>query len=163
QMFGKCLLYWFKYSLHDEAFAKYALPIPALASLLATPFWLWVSRRTSKRTTWLIALGVSALALIAFLADTSHSKAVILVISTAVALAAACIAFMFFAMIPDTVDYNELVTGERNEAKIFGFAVFAQKFALAVNAMLLGQLLELSGFVANREQAPQTLLAIKGI
>src|SRR5262249_3763004 len=25
QMFGKCLLYWFKYSLHDEAFAKYAL------------------------------------------------------------------------------------------------------------------------------------------
>ncbi len=163
QMYAKCILYWFKYALHDESFARYALPIPAFAALVAAPFWTWVSRRTSKRVAWLIALGVTAIACLVFLADTSRSAQSILIETCFVAIGLACTPLMFFAMIPDTVDHNELVTGVRDEAKIFGYAVFAQKLALAINAVLLGQLLESTGFVANQEQSAGTLFALKSI
>ncbi len=163
QMYAKCILYWFKYALHEESLARYALPIPAFAALVAAPFWTWVSRRTSKRVAWLIALGVTAIACLVFVADSSRSTTSTLVVTCFVAIGLACTPLMFFAMIPDTVDHNELVTGVRDEAKIFGFAVFAQKLALAINAVLLGQLLESAGFLANKEQSTATLLALKAI
>ncbi|HEY0942005.1 MAG TPA: glycoside-pentoside-hexuronide (GPH):cation symporter [Steroidobacter sp.] len=161
QMYAKCILYWCKYGLHDEQFVKYVLPIPAFAALIAAPFWTWLSRRTSKREAWLIALAVASASCLAFVLDDSRSTTSMLIITCFVAFGLACTPLMFFAMIPDTVDYNEVVTGRRDEAKIFGFAVFAQKLALAVNAVVLGQLLELSGFVANQEQTEGTLLGLK--
>lgn len=161
QMYAKCILYWCKYGLQDEGFVKYVLPIPAFAALIAAPFWTWLSRRTSKREAWLIALAVASASCLAFVLDGSRSGTTMLVITCFVAFGLACTPLMFFAMIPDTVDYNEVVTGKRDEAKIFGFAVFAQKLALAVNAVLLGQLLGMTGFVANQQQAEGTLLGLK--
>lgn len=161
QMYTKCILYWLKYGLHDEGLAQYVLPIPAFAALLAAPFWTWVARRTSKRTAWLMALALATLSCLAFVLDSSRSATAMLVVTCFVAIGLACTPLMFFAMIPDTVDHNELVTGARDEAKIFGFAVFAQKLALAINAVVLGELLEAAGFVANQEQSADTLLGMK--
>lgn len=161
QMYAKCILYWLKYGLHDEALAQYVLPMPAFAALLAAPFWTWVARRSSKRSAWLMALALASISCLAFVFDSSRSTTGLLVVTCFVAIGLACTPLMFFAMIPDTVDHNELVTGRRDEAKIFGFAVFAQKLALAINAVLLGELLETAGFVANQEQSAGTLLGMK--
>jgi GPH family glycoside/pentoside/hexuronide:cation symporter len=70
---------------------------------------------------------------------------------------------MFWSMLPDTVEYNEWVRGDRSEAKIFGFATFGQKTAYAINALLLGQLLTAIGFVADQPQSPEILLDLRGI
>jgi Na+/melibiose symporter-like transporter len=61
------------------------------------------------------------------------------------------------------VDYNELQLGRRDEAKIFGFGIFAREAALASNAILLGQLLEVAQFVANQQQSAGVLLDMKAI
>ncbi len=66
-------------------------------------------------------------------------------------------------MLPDTVEYGEAMTGVRAEARTFGFATFAQKSAVGLNALLLGGLLSVSGFEANAEQTDSTLLAMKAI
>lgn len=44
-----------------------------------------------------------------------------------------------------------------------GFAVFAQKVALALNAVLLGILLESAGYVANQSLSAATLDGIKAM
>jgi glycoside/pentoside/hexuronide:cation symporter, GPH family len=163
QMFSKMLVYWFKYGLHNAAVAKYALALSPIAMILATPFWVWVGKRTSKRTAWLCGIAISAAGVIAFFFDFSNSVAVTLILVAVISIGTICTPLMFFSMIPDTVDYNEAQLGRRDEAKIFGFAIFAQKAALAINAIVLGQLLELIRFVANQQQSAAALLGMKTI
>jgi GPH family glycoside/pentoside/hexuronide:cation symporter len=163
QMFSKMLLYWFKYGLHNEAFGKYALSLSPIAMILATPFWVWLARRTSKRPAWLCGIAISAAGMIAFFFDSSKSVPVALALVAVVSIGTICTPLMFFSMMPDTVDYNELQLGRRDEAKIFGFGIFAQKAALAINAILLGQLLEVAQFVANQQQGAGVLLDMKAI
>ncbi|MGH8443635.1 MAG: MFS transporter, partial [Solimonas sp.] len=62
---------------------------------------------------------------------------------------------------PDTVEYNEWRFGRRDEAKVFGVASFTQKIAMGLSALLLGGLLDGSGFVANAAQGPASLQAIR--
>ncbi len=80
-----------------------------------------------------------------------------------IGLGSSALAVLFWSMLPDTVEYGEWKTGNRAEAKVFGFATFAQKAAVGINALLLGLLLDLSGFRANRDQAPDTLFAMEAI
>lgn len=161
QMFAKMLLYWFKYGLANPALLKYAIAVAPVAMIIVTPLWLLLARRTSKRVAWLIGLAISAVGVLAFFLDSSRSTTVALTLITLISVGSICTPLMFFSMIPDTVDYNELQSGRRDEAKIFGFAVFAQKAAIAVNAVALGQSLELMHFVANRQQSEATLLGMK--
>lgn len=64
---------------------------------------------------------------------------------------------LFWSMLPDTVEWGEAHHGVRHKAKVFGFASFAQKAALGVNALLLGLMLDGVGYKANQAQSAQTL------
>jgi GPH family glycoside/pentoside/hexuronide:cation symporter len=67
---------------------------------------------------------------------------------------------MYWAMLPDTVEYNAVKTGRRDAAKVFGFAGFVQKVALAVNVFLFGSLLSATGYVADVAQPENVTSAI---
>lgn len=162
-MFGKCILYWFKYGLNDMASLSIALPMPALVVILMLPFWIFFARRTSKRAAWMLGSVISAVGYVAFFFNPSGSTAVTILIMLFITAGQASYAVMFWSMVPDTVEYNEWKLGSREEAKIFGFAAFAQKVALGVNAILLGQMLSFVGFVANQPQTPEAILGIKAI
>jgi len=81
----------------------------------------------------------------------------------AIAVGTSAFAVMFWAMLPDTVEYDDWLCGERNEAKVFGFATFAQKAALGLNALFLGVLLDLVGFQPGAVQTDATLDGMKAI
>ncbi|WP_211607587.1 MFS transporter [Paraburkholderia nemoris] len=68
----------------------------------------------------------------------------------------ASFAISYWAMLPDTVEFNEWKFGERNEVRSAGFGAFSNKAALAANTMLLGQILGMAGFVANHPQRIDT-------
>ncbi|MGL5083393.1 MAG: MFS transporter [Microcoleaceae cyanobacterium] len=52
-----------------------------------------------------------------------------------------------WSMIPDVVDLDELNTGQRREGIFYAFMVFLQKIGLALGLFLVGQVLQLAGFV----------------
>jgi GPH family glycoside/pentoside/hexuronide:cation symporter len=69
-----------------------------------------------------------------------------------------------WSMIPDVVDLDELNTGQRREGIFYGFMVLLQKFGLALGLFLVGQGLELSGFIEGQTDISQpnsALLAIR--
>lgn len=162
-MFSKCLIYYFKYVLRDPAAAAYGLMIPGFTMLVTVPFWVLIANRTSKRTTWLIAAGGSVLGYMFFFFNGSSSNVIAFASITWISAFNAAYGVMLWSMLPDTVEYEEAQTGERPEARVNGFASFAQKSSLGVNALLLGVLLNLSGYVANKQQAATTVLGIKAI
>jgi GPH family glycoside/pentoside/hexuronide:cation symporter len=160
-MFGKCMIYYFKYDLRQPENLTLALVLPAFMALLAAPVWVWVAKRTSKRTTFLLGAALAGCAYVAFFFNPLPSLISVLILIGVAGCGGIALGVAFWSMLPDTVEYGEAHTGVRHEARIVGFSTLAQKAALGVNALLLGATLELSGFVANAEQSEATLAAIR--
>jgi GPH family glycoside/pentoside/hexuronide:cation symporter len=162
-MFGKNILYFFKYNLNAPEMGSVAVVVPAVMLFFGVPFWVAFARRTSKRLTTLVCAGLGIVFYLAFYFNQSTDPWVSIAIMAMMGFCGAGGYVMFWAMLPDTVEYGEAQTGVRNEAKVFGFASFAQKAALGVNALLLGGMLQWSGYTANQAQSTETLEAIKAI
>jgi len=162
-MFSKNILYYLKYDLARPDIVPVVLVMPAIAVLVFVPVWVSVAKATSKRTAWMIGGSIALTGYLAFYLNTSHELGVILALVGMIALGGSAFAVLFWSMLPDTVEYGEADSGVRHEAKTFGFASFAQKSALGVNALLVGILLDATGYVANQPQSPDTLAGIKSI
>lgn len=160
-MFSKCLLYWFKYGLQRPDMTSVALVLGVVMLALFAPFWVWVARRFSKRAAWMAGSAIAATGYLGFWLNTNPDMQVVLGWTALIGVGTASFAINYWAMLPDTVEFNEWKFGERNEAKIAGFAAFSHKVALAVNAMLLGQILQWTGFVANKPLDASALASIK--
>lgn len=162
-MFGKNLLYFFKYDAERMDLITIALLLPAAMLILATPFWVRFAKRTSKRIALRNGLLISAAGYLVFFLTPSTFIPGIMGSIAIIGIGGAALPVMFWSMLPDTVDYGEARVGIRAEARTFGLATFAQKAATGINALLLGLLLSAVGFEANAQQPAETLLGIKSI
>jgi len=162
-MFGKCVLYYFKYDLQRPDLTVWALVLPAVMLIVTTPVWVKIAAWRSKRDALAIGLAISLAGYLLFFFNTSDTLIVSAVAILLIGIGGASLPVMFWAMLPDTVEYGEAMTGVRAEARTFGYATFAQKAAVGINAALLGALLDGAGFEANAAQTEATLTAIKAI
>lgn len=160
-LMNKNLLYFFKYALHDVALAGLVLPLLAVVNILATPLWVRVIRHSSKRAAWLAGCALVAAGCIAFGLAPPRALpaglAALIVISAGNAAFGVC----FWSMLPDIVEFTQWKFDRWDEAKIFGFASFAQKVALGLSAVLVGLTLDAIGLVPNTAPAPATLEALR--
>ena len=160
---GKSVLYYYKYVLHDEAATRYALSLMSAVGLLAIPAWVWITKLIGKRNAWFagVVWGLVLLAYFAFVdLRTTTAATLWFLIGNFGSLG---LAFTFWSMLPDTVEYGEWKTGARTESFIFGLGQFFLKVALGIGAGLFGWLLGKVGYVANVPQSAATLAGLKTI
>lgn len=162
-MFGKNLLYHFKYDLQRPELTVLALVLPAILLVLTVPVWVMVSRRSSKRFALTVGTVLSLAGYLLFFFNFGNVLWITFLSILIIGMGSSSLAVMFWAMLPDTVEYGEVVTGVRSEAKTFGFATFAQKAAVGINAVLLGLLLNFVGFEANAALGEETLFGMRAI
>jgi GPH family glycoside/pentoside/hexuronide:cation symporter len=162
-MMSKTLIYWFKYAIGSEEAASLALALTPLVLLVMAPVWAMVAGRISKRKAWIAGCAIALTGYLAFFILPMRDAVSVYLGVAFIAVGSSSFAVMFWAMLPDTVEYDQWVSGERHEAKVFGFASFAQKAALGLNAFLLGILLDAIGFVPNADQTAETLWGMKAI
>jgi GPH family glycoside/pentoside/hexuronide:cation symporter len=160
---GKSLLYYFKYVLHDEAGARYALSLNAALGLAAIPAWVFYTRFVGKRAAWLTAAawGLVGLAGFATLGAATPLQATIFFMFMQVSSLG--VSFTFWSMLPDTVEYGQWMTSLRAEAFIFGLGQFFLKAALGLGAGLFGMALGGVGYHPNVPQTAATLAGMKAI
>lgn len=159
--FNKSLPYWSKYGLGIDNFGPF-LGVLALGITVTIPLWAWVTRRTSKRTTFLIGSGLSFTACVAlWLAP--ETRAAWMPLIALLGAGNGGVILPSWAMMPDTVEYGEYKTGTRGEGAAFGFVSFVQKAALGLAAGALGETLSQIGYQANRVQTPETLASMKAM
>ena len=65
------------------------------------------------------------------------------------------------SLMSDTIDYDELQTGERKEGAYFAAWNFTWKLANGISLIVVGNMLSWVGFQPNVAQAPEVILAIK--
>lgn len=129
-------------------------------------FWGFMSRRLGRKKVFYI--GVTfwlAVQTALFFVQPGQINLTILLAS--LAGIGVSIGFLIpWSLLPDVVDHDELLTGQRREGIFYGFFVFLQKFGIAVGLFLQGQVLEWAGYVQLQgnviPQQPDTaLLALR--
>jgi GPH family glycoside/pentoside/hexuronide:cation symporter len=160
--FQKTLPYFLKYRMGREDLISPALGLLALSVIVSIPLWNWVSKRTSKRTMWLIGslVGLVGSGMLWALPPSPPS---ILMALVPVGFGAGASYLGFWGMMPDTVEYGEWRSGVRAEGAIFGLVSLIQKASLGLAAAALGEVLSAIGYRANAVQSPVTLAAMRTI
>src|SRR3982751_4620096 len=69
--------------------------------------------------------------------------------------------FVFWAMLPNTIEYGERATGVHVEGTVFGLAALLQRIAIGIATAILGWSFASAGYVANVTQSAETLAQMR--
>jgi GPH family glycoside/pentoside/hexuronide:cation symporter len=158
---NKSVLYYFKYLLNDPDAGQLALASMGLISAIAVPAWLLIGRALGQRNVWFLAAGVSMTGLTLFTAIDVHRAGVMQLFLVGMQAMIMGLNFVFWAMLPNTIEYGERKTGLRIEGVVFGLAALLQRIAIGVATAILGWSFQSAGYVANAVQSEATLAAMR--
>lgn len=163
-MFNKNILYYFKYVLEAPPGAeRIALILVPVGMIFLVPVWVVIANLTSKRTAWMMGATIASIGFAALYFYPVREPGITYLLVATIAIGMSCMAVLAWSMLPDTVEWGEAKFGVRHEAKVFGFAAFAQKASLGISALLLGLMLDAVSFIPNQHQSPQTQQGIIAI
>lgn len=138
----------------------------SIAGIVSVPPWRWVIARFGKRETYLVLLVGYGAGLASWFAWAPgepewllYARAVLIgAFSTGTLLCA-------LAMLPDTMEYDRLASGEGREGVMSGVFTFVENVAGALGPFIVGLLLESSGLVTGQGpdvvQPPAVLEAVQ--
>ena len=156
-MLSKSVLYYFKYLLNDPDAGQLALASMGLVSGVAIPLWMLLGRYVGLRALWLIAAGLGMAGLILFSMVNFEGPGTMQLFLIGMQVMSVGLNFVFWAMLPNTIEYGERETGLHVEGAVFGMAALLQRIAIGIATAILGWGFASAGYVANVRQAAGTL------
>ena len=159
--FGNNLIYYTKYALNLHEHQSTILFTSGIVAFLSIPFWWFISNKIGKKFTWLLSSTLTLLAFIIFYFYQINSLNELLFLVAFIGFGSGAGGILFWSMLPDTIEYGEVLTGVRSESSLYGFMTFAQKGSIAFAVITLGIVLDTIGFKANEVQAENTLTDMK--
>jgi GPH family glycoside/pentoside/hexuronide:cation symporter len=157
----KSVLYYFKYLLHVPHAGEVTLAWMGLAGGIAIPLWMLVSRYVGLRAAWLIAVSFGIAGLLVFVAVRLDGVIAMQIFLIGMQVVAVGIFFVFWAMLPNTIEYGERATGVHVEGTVFGVAALLQRIAIGIATAILGWSFATVGYVPNVRQSAETLAGMR--
>jgi GPH family glycoside/pentoside/hexuronide:cation symporter len=154
---SKSVLYYFKYLLDDPDAGQLALASMGLVSGIAIPLWMLLGRHVGLRALWLIAAGFGIAGLVVFSAVHFDGTRTMQLFLVGMQVMSVGLNFVFWAMLPNTIEYGERETGLHVEGAVFGMAALLQRIAIGIATAILGWSFASAGYVANVRQGADTL------
>ncbi len=141
-------IYYFKYIHNDEALTTIALLVLLVTAMLFIPVSVLLSQRIGKKLVYGIGLAFIAvtqmvLYFLGHLYPPSFSFAVMFFMGIGFGFTYA----LPYAMVPDAIEYDYLLTGLRKEGAFYGMWVFCIKIGQAVALGITGLVLSLTGYI----------------
>ncbi len=155
------LIYFYKYIHNAEDKFQLALVFLLGSSLLFIVVWVKISEKIGKKLSYNIGMGIFAGAVILFffLAPKSLNLSYVCMAAAGIGLATQYV--MPYSIIPDIVDYDHVVTGERKEGVFYGIWMFASKLGQAFALFLSGKILDIFGYVPEQAQSASSITGIR--
>ena len=123
--------------------------------------WRYISEKINKGPSYALGLFIASLAVIATFFFPNHPTPLIYVTVAVAGLGFSGQWVFPWSMLPDVIEYDQVMTGERHEGIYYGMWQFLGKFTGALGVAVSGWALKLFGYVANQPQ--QTERALFGI
>ena len=123
-----------------------------LSGIVAIPFIRFFIKAVNKRNAYIVFLSLYALVLFTWYLWTPN-EAVIWFYARAVLIGIVSTGTMFcaLALLPDTMEYDRLVSGKSREGTMSGVFTLVEKFASAVGPLIVGVLLQTTGLITSRD------------
>lgn len=134
-----------------------------VSAALSLPVYIQLSRRLSKRGAYFIGAGYWVVVLASlFLLGPHTPVALILAIAVLLGLGMGISYAIPWAMLPEVVDIDEVVSGQRQEGVYAGIMTFLRQVSSSVAVFGIGAILQFTGYNAELTiQPPQAVSAIR--
>ncbi len=120
-----------------------------------------VTDRINKGPTYALGLFIASLAVMASFFLPQEATPLIYVVAVVAGIGFSTQWVCPWSMLPDVVEYDEKMTGERREGIYYGLWAFLTKFTGALGVAVSGWALDLFGYVPNAVQTTQALFGIR--
>lgn len=134
--------------LPDQSFVELALVVQGTA-VVTMVAWNWLGRRTDKRTIYYLGAPLLIVAQLGLFTVQPGQVHTMFGLAAIAGVGTATIYLVPWSMLPDVVDFDELLTGQRREGIFYGFAVFVQKIGIAIAIFITSRILEWSGYITS--------------
>lgn len=156
------LIYYYKYLIGDENAVTLAMITLLVMTMFTIPVWVWLCKKLGKKQAYIggMTLTLAAVLVFAFSADKlGNVPALILMALAGIGFASHYVAP--WAIVPDTIEYGYAETGKRREGVYYSVWTFVIALGGALAGFLVGQGLELFGYVPDVEQTARSLTGIR--
>lgn len=140
--------------------------IPAIyvgAGVLTVPLWVWLAARWGRKSVWLVAMLLTALAFGGTLALGAGDVVPLYGLMAMAGAGMGCGGAIGAAMLADVIDFDERCTGERKEGIYSAAWGFVLKLAVGLVTAGVGFALQGVGFVPHQSQEPIVVWTLRGI
>lgn len=135
----------------------------AVATLVSIPVWTWLIRRVGRKRSWVGACIVVALAGLDLAIFGGRPLAGIPLQVMVYGAAFGAFGVLVWGWAPDTVEYGQAATSDRNEGAVFGLILVVQKFAGGVTGLAVGIMLSAAGYEAGLGQQARSTVDALGL
>jgi len=145
--------YFVKYYLQRSSEVSYVNGTLLIAQVVSLPFYVALSKRTSKSKGYILGLVIWVVAMIfSFLLSPTGSPFWVYVFASVVGIGTGGIVVMIYAIFPDIPDVDELASGERREGIYAALVTFIRKFSSALAIFAVSNAIGLAGYVPPVQQ-----------
>jgi GPH family glycoside/pentoside/hexuronide:cation symporter len=137
-----------------------------VTSLVVTGLFSYPAKKLAdkinKAPTYALGMGLAAITfLLTFFFIPRHPTPLVYLVAVMLGIGFSTQWVIPFAMMPDVIEYDEMMTGERREGIYYGFHNFITKFAVALATAVSGWSLAWFHYVPNAVQTEQALFGIR--
>jgi oligogalacturonide transporter len=140
--------YFVKYYLQRSGEVSFVSGALLIAQVVSLPFFVALSKRTSKIRGYILGLAIWAAAMLfSFLLRPDNAPVWVYIFASVVGLGTGGIVVMIYAIFPDIPDVDELHSGERREAIYSALVTFIRKFSSALAIFAVSNAIGWAGYV----------------
>lgn len=141
--------------------------VATIANLVATPAWVWLSRRIGKKAGYMTSMALyGAMHLLWLTAHEGESQVLLGLRAAVIGAAAAGMILCAYSLLSDAVRHDFIQSGERREGAFAGFTTLFDKLSAALALAAMGWFLAAMGYVASSggaaaAQSDSAVLAVR--
>jgi GPH family glycoside/pentoside/hexuronide:cation symporter len=155
-------IYYFKYIHNNEPMTTNAMLVLLVTAMIFIPISVAVSKKIGKKLSYglgmfIFSIAIMILFLFGHTQNVNFSLALMFFAGTGMGFTYA----MPYAMVPDAIEYDYLLSGQRTEGAFYGIWTFGLKIGQAVALGISGAVLSLSGYVPEVSQTAKSMFGIR--
>ena len=160
-----CTPYFFSLVLNrSTGDISYYLLTFSLTGLVSLIGWRFVIARFGKRNTYIVSIAGYGLGMASwFLWQPGEPESLFYLRAAVIGILSNGTLLCALALLPDTMEYDRLVSGENRSGVMSGVFTTVEKLATATGPFIVGIALQTSGLVAGAEPAAQPESAVRAV
>jgi len=159
---GANFIYFLNFYLLREGYFSLVVGLTMVVAVLSLPFYIQLIKRWGKPKTMVMGCLLRTAGLLSLLLIGPDTPLwLILAFSAFYGVGMGSSYAVPWALLPEVTDYDEALTGERNEGIYAGIMTFIRKLSSALAMLMIGAVLQISGYVG--DAVVQTSTAVTAI